>query len=72
MQFVSKEKLFESIHFAHLESGHGGRNITKDKVNEKFANITKDQISVYLELCETCCLKKNKNRKGLVVKPIVI
>ena len=67
----SSGRFIESIHFAHVESGHGGRDITKDKVNDKFANVTKDQINTYLELCEKCCLKKSKQRKGLVVKPIV-
>ena len=41
------------------------------KLQEAFANVTQEQIKIYLALCETCQLKKPKMRKSLVVKPIL-
>ena len=47
LMFVAIENLFDTIHSAHLEAGHGGRDVAKVKTKEKFANITADQISMY-------------------------
>ena len=38
---------------------------------QKYANITKEIIQIYVNLCESCNLKKSKIRKSLVVKPIL-
>ena len=35
------------------------------------ANITKEVTRIYVDLCETCALKKRKVRKSIVVKPII-
>lgn len=69
--YVSKEDLFEVINEIHVSSGHGGRNRTKYDANEKYANITKEAIMVYLPLCAVCQKKSSNKRKGLVSKPIV-
>ena len=37
----------------------------------RFANVTKEHISLYNTLCEKCGLKKSKVRRGVVVKPVV-
>ena len=58
-------------HAQHLLTGHGARDITNRKLKETHANITKEVIQLYVDLCETCALKKRKVRKSLVVKPIV-
>ena len=41
------------------------------EVGEKYANITREYIMIYIRLCETCQLKKSSVRKSLVVKPII-
>ena len=69
--FVGIEEILDVIHNTHLELGHAGRDITRRKLAEKYANITESQILLYLEGCETCALKKKRVKKGLVVKPIV-
>lgn len=39
--------------------------------SEKYANISCAQITLYLQLCEECQLKKSSVRKSVVVKPII-
>ncbi len=40
-------------------------------LSDKYANITTEMIMLFLNLCESCQLKKSKVRKGIVVKPII-
>ena len=68
---VSVDDIFDVINTEHLSSGHGARDVTHDKVSELYANVTKEFVQLYVDYCETCLLKKNKVRKGLVVKSIV-
>ena len=67
------DRIFDAIitHAQHLLGGHGARDITNRKLKETHVNITKKVIQLYVDLCETCALKKRKVRKSLVVKPIV-
>ena len=37
LMFVGTEDLFDVIHSTHIETGHGGRDILKKKVNDKYA-----------------------------------
>ena len=43
----------------------------KKSVNEEYANITRGQITNYIDLCEICYLKRNKPKKGIVTNPII-
>lgn len=70
-RFVCSDELFDIIDDAHKTTGHGGRNVTNNELKKKFANISREHIMYFLELCEECQLKKTKVRKSLVVKPIV-
>ncbi|KAI6647184.1 KRAB-A domain-containing protein 2-like isoform X2 [Oopsacas minuta] len=70
-QFVFFEELFDIIHAAHLSTGHSGKVLMEHKLSEAYANITREHICTYLQLCEKCQLKKSKFRKSLVVKPII-
>jgi hypothetical protein len=41
------------------------------KANKKYANVSKEALELFKELCDECQLKKRKlASKGLVVKPI--
>ena len=61
--YVSTDKIFDAIHSEHLSAGHGARDITHIKVSKLYANISREVVSKYLELCETCLLKKKKSEK---------
>ena len=50
---------------------HAGRLLTHKDLCLRYANVTMEQVICYLELCETCALKKGKAKKGVVVKPLV-
>lgn len=69
--YVSNDEIFDVIHTEHLSAGHGARDVSKNKVKERYANVTKETIQLYVDMCETCALKKRKVRKSLVVKPIL-
>lgn len=57
---------------AHLNTGHGGRDKMLKEVNKKYANVTRDVLNLFKEMCEECQLKKRKiASKGLVVKPLL-
>lgn len=57
---------------AHLNTGHGGRDKMLKEVNKKYANVTRDVLNLFKEMCEECQLKKRKiASKGLVFKPLL-
>ena len=57
---------------AHLNTGHGGREKMLKEVNKKYANVTRDVLNLFKEMCEECQLKKRKiASKGLVFKPLL-
>ena len=57
---------------AHLNTRHGGREKMLKEVNKKYANVTRDVLNLFKEMCEECQLKKRKiASKGLVFKPLL-
>lgn len=68
---IASDEIFDAIHAAHIQSGHGGRNILEKELFVRYANVTREQIMIYLNLCECCQMKKVKVKKGVVVQPIV-
>lgn len=71
LKYVRLEEVFDIIHSSHIETGHGGRNVLLKDLSKKFANISREQVMFFIQLCEECHLKKSKVRKSIVVKPIV-
>jgi hypothetical protein len=72
LHIVCLEDLFDTLSKHHSEKGHGGRDIMRATLNAKYANISTEQISIFLKLCETCQLKNNtRMKKHIVVKPII-
>ena len=67
---VSTNDLYDAVKTAHQSTGHGGRTVTLKELNEKFANISQEIVSLFIEGCDSCQMKRNKTRKGLVVRPI--
>ncbi|QQP31420.1 Uncharacterized protein FKW44_025029, partial [Caligus rogercresseyi] len=68
---VPKENLFEVINETHMKLGHAGRNIMIQELQKNYCNVTRENIMLFLELCESCQLKQKKVKKGIVVNPIV-
>ena len=67
--YVDIESLYDTINNSHIEAGHVGRDKMVSALDD-YANITKDDINIYLSLCEICMKKRNKPSKGLVTHPI--
>ena len=71
-RYVTAENLFDAIHESHTpKTKYTGRLLTHKDLCLRYANITVEQVMMYLNLCETCAMKKGKAKKGVVVKPIV-
>ena len=70
-RFCKKFQNLAPMHAGHNSTGHSGKILMRYKLSEDYANITREQICIYLQLCEKCQLKKTKIRKSLVVKPIL-
>ncbi|XP_022177881.1 KRAB-A domain-containing protein 2-like [Myzus persicae] len=69
--FVKCNEMFDILHMAHINCGHGGRNRMEHSIKQKYKNITRDIIVLYLQLCEICNKKHAHPKKGLVIKPIL-
>lgn len=68
---VPIEHMYEKLLEVHIATGHGCRDRMEVEVASKYAFITRKAIEMFLDLCETCQLKKKQAKKGLVVKPIL-
>lgn len=53
------EETFDIIHLTHISIGHGGRNKMMKELKQKYKNITKEFVVLYLSLCEPCQRKLN-------------
>ena len=69
--FVCLEELYDVIRDAHVACGHGGEKRTEKELDKTYANITREQIKLFLARCQNCQLKKSKHNKGVVVRPIM-
>ena len=66
------EGLFDAISEAHKPGlKHSGRDKTHVQLQRMYANISQDKVMAYIESCEVCSVKKQRIKKGIVVKPIV-
>ena len=70
LRFICAEDVFDVLLANHRTIGHGGRTGMCKATREKYANISRAQIT-FLQLCEECQLKKSSVRKSVIVKPIV-
>ena len=66
------EGLFDAISEAHKPGlKHAGRDKTHAHLQRMYANISQDKVMAYIESCKVCSVKKQRIKKGIVVKPIV-
>ena len=58
-RYTTYEQLFDAIKEYHEENGkHTGRLLTFKKLKIIFANITMQQVILFIECCETCHQKQ--------------
>lgn len=68
---MTNEELYDILQSTHAEIGHGGRNRMVAELKNKYCNVTKEIIMVFLKLCIQCQKKSATPKKGLVSKPIL-
>ena len=56
-RYVTAKNLFDAIHESHTQkTKHTGRLLTHKDLCLRYANITVEQVMMYLNLCETCAM----------------
>ncbi|EDV19080.1 uncharacterized protein TRIADDRAFT_62470 [Trichoplax adhaerens] len=51
LRFVSVDEVYDEIHSIHRLRGHAGRNIVMKELDTKFANITGEEVQIYINMC---------------------
>uniref|UniRef100_A0A8D8SPJ0 KRAB-A domain-containing protein 2 n=1 Tax=Cacopsylla melanoneura TaxID=428564 RepID=A0A8D8SPJ0_9HEMI len=64
--YVTDSELFQILHDIHLAIGHKGRDRMSKVVGLKYKNITRQEINLYLRLCELC-QRNQKGKKGKIL-----
>ena len=69
--YCTTEELYRLIKTAHSGIGHGGIPKTYKELKKQFANISREVIKLFIQLCEHCILKKKRSETSkLIVRPI--
>ena len=67
-----KEKLFDIILKAHIDTGHCRRDKIMHEIKESYNGVTTDMVLIFLNLCKECAtIKARKATTSIVVKPIL-
>ena len=65
------EELYRLIKTAHSRIEHGGIHKTYMELKKQFANISREVIKLFIQLCKQCILKKKRSETSkLIVRPI--
>jgi hypothetical protein len=71
LPYLSENDLFDAINTAHIECEHGGRDATVKMMSNKYCNVSKQAVMIYIRMCEPCERKRNKQERKIVYKPII-
>lgn len=69
--YVHDNELFQILEDAHSQTGHGGRDRMYHNIKQKYKNITRDDILLFIHLCDKCQMKHKSEKKGVVSKPMI-
>jgi hypothetical protein len=58
-------KVFDAIHLAHKEVSHGSKLYTHNRLCDKYANISRDQVRIFIEHCPVCNAVEGAEEKPL-------
>lgn len=59
--YVTNDELFDVLHRAHGDIGHGGRNRMVERLRAGYCNVTKEAVMTYLKLCAVCARKTRRS-----------
>lgn len=63
--YLMTTELFDILHEVHISIGHGGRNRMDQVLKNKYCNVTKETIMLYVSLCKLCQDRKPFLKKGI-------
>ncbi len=63
--------MYDVLHDTRIKLGHSARDRMCHELNFRYKNITQNQITSFLHLCEVCQKEKSGCKKGVVVEPMV-
>lgn len=69
--FMHLEEMYEIIEDAHVKTGHGGKHRIEHHLKQKYSNVNREAILIFLSLCKTCHEKRSSSKRGIVVKPMI-
>lgn len=71
MQNGRSDETFDVLHDTHQSIGHDDRTRTENELHREYRNVTKDVITMHLNLCKPFQAKKSMPKKDLVTKPML-
>jgi len=57
--YCTVDELYPLIKTVHSGVGHGGLHKTFKELKRQFANVSREIIRIFIQMCEQCVLKKN-------------
>jgi len=69
--YLHTDELYDELEKVHQKLSHGGRDRMEREVRQLFKNVSRATLVDFLVGCEHCEKKKGKQKKGLVVRPII-
>ncbi|XP_017783698.1 PREDICTED: KRAB-A domain-containing protein 2-like [Nicrophorus vespilloides] len=64
--YIHNGQIFDIIHEAHLGTGHGGKHKLEQYLKSRYANVTREVIKIYLDLCAECKKKRTSAAAALI------
>ncbi|XP_071055094.1 KRAB-A domain-containing protein 2-like [Onthophagus taurus] len=69
--YVHDDELFNILQELHTSTGHGDRDRMMKKTKEKYKNIVRTEILLFINLCAPCQMKQKREKKGIISKPMI-
>ncbi|XP_026819639.1 KRAB-A domain-containing protein 2-like [Rhopalosiphum maidis] len=66
--YIRESELYDVLKNTHSSIGHGGRDRMIKELSNKYKNIARSVIELFLILCKPCQQKQKGIKKGVVVK----
>lgn len=70
VKYITVDEIFDYIYDAHVGVCHGGQKRTYSEIKKTIANITREQVALFLSYCVICEEKRSLKKKRRVERPI--
>ncbi|KAL7305521.1 hypothetical protein TKK_0002257 [Trichogramma kaykai] len=69
--YAPLEDIYDIIENAHIATGHAARDRLLKETSRNYANVTRELITLFLGMCQTCNQTKTKKKRRLESKRIL-